>query len=151
MGFVRCLQFHIWTIESEKEPSKDAWRKFQKHKSCPSSFTITPTTLFLKKNIRNYWQNEISIQYITATVRYNESDWSYGWNQHIGEVEIETKIRLLDVIAWTILTELICFLMSKISIFILQKMDWPCIYLMRLMKWLTRRMGWSSIWTISAT
>ena len=29
MGFVRCLQFHIWTIESEKEPSKDAWRKFQ--------------------------------------------------------------------------------------------------------------------------
>ena len=23
------------------------------------------------------------LKYITATVKYNESDWSYGWNQHI--------------------------------------------------------------------
>ena len=23
------------------------------------------------------------LKYITATVKYNESDWSYGWSQHI--------------------------------------------------------------------
>ena len=38
------------------------------------------------------------LKYITATVKYNESDWSYGWNQHIDGLTLYISDELDEVI-----------------------------------------------------